>query len=114
MQTKKTIQLCKANVVHKFVKDKGAEMLIKLIEMCKERIGSYENIATRLDVAPTVISDWKAKRRKPTPLHICQMAEIAKLNVAETLFIVMQELDEENAKSWEIWRPYVYKLSIWQ
>lgn len=81
-------------------------MLKDLIEMCKDRIGSYENLSSRLDIAPTVISDWKAGRRKPTPYHVCQMAEIARLNVAETLFIVMQELDKEHAKSWEIWRPY--------
>ena len=81
-------------------------MLLKLIEMCKDKKGSYENMAARLNIAPTVISDWKAGRRKPTPLHICQMAEIARLNVADTLFLVMQELDKDNAKSWEIWRPY--------
>ncbi|USI87846.1 hypothetical protein LZ086_07625 [Acinetobacter johnsonii] len=38
-------------------------MLNDLIEMCKERLGSYEKLSWKLEIAPTVISDWKARRK---------------------------------------------------
>lgn len=47
-------------------------MLNDLIEMCKERLGSYEKLSWKLEIAPTVISDWKAKEENPTLFKSCK------------------------------------------
>ena len=44
-------------------------MLKDIIELNKARFGSYEKLAERLDIDPTVICHWKAGRRKPTTVH---------------------------------------------
>ncbi len=78
-------------------------MLVDLIELNKKRLGSYEKLAEKMDVLPPVISDWKAGRRKPTPFHICQMAEIVGYNPLDTLGEVQAEIDSENADKWKSW-----------
>ena len=50
-------------------------MLKDIIELNKVRFGSYEKLAERLDIDPTVICNWKAGRRKPNHLQIMQMAD---------------------------------------
>ena len=81
-------------------------MLNDLIEMCKERLGSYEKLSWKLEIAPTVISDWKAKRRKPNAFQVMQMAEIVGFDQYQTLCLVMEEVDTKNAEQWKKWRPY--------
>ena len=81
-------------------------MLNDLIEMCKERLGSYEKLPWKLEIAPTVISDWKAKRREPNAFQVMQMAEIVGFDKYQTLCLVMEEIDTRNAELWKKWRPY--------
>ncbi len=81
-------------------------MLIELIERARWKAGSYKEVAKRMNVDPVILSKIKSGERKPTALDICQLADIAELNVAETLFSVMEKLDTDNAELWKIWRPY--------
>ena len=82
------------------------KMLKELIEAGKERFGSYEKLACRLDVLPPVISDWKAGRKKPNTIQVMQMAEFVGFDQLQTLCLVMQEIDMKNAELWKKWRPY--------
>ena len=52
------------------------------------------------------LSDFKHGTRIPSTLNICQLADIAELNVAETLFQILEKLDTEHAELYRIWRPY--------
>ena len=81
-------------------------MLNDLIEKCKERLGSYEKLAWELEVDPTVISNWKSKRRKPNTIQVMQMAEFVGFDQYQTLCLVMEEIDIKNAELWRKWRPY--------
>ena len=81
-------------------------MLKDLIESCKERLGSYEKLAWALEIDPTVISNWKAEKRKPNTLQIMQMAEIVGFDKYQTLCLIMEEIDTKNAEQWRKWRPY--------
>ena len=81
-------------------------MLNDLIERCKIHLGSYEKLSWKLEVAPSVISDWKGKRKKPNAIQIMQMAEIVGFDKYQTLCLVMEEIDIKNAELWRKWRPY--------
>ena len=81
-------------------------MLKDIIEMNKLRFGSYEKLAEKLDIDPTVICHWKAGRRKPTTTQIMQMADFIGYEPLHVLCIVMAELDTEHKTLWEKWRPY--------
>ena len=81
-------------------------MLKDLIELNKVRFGSYEKLAERLDIDPTVICNWKAGRRKPTTTQIMKMADFIGYEPLHVLCIVMAELDTEHKTLWEKWRPY--------
>jgi hypothetical protein len=81
-------------------------MLKDIIEMCKMRFGSYEKMAEKMDIDPTVICHWKAGRRKPNTIQIMQMAEFVGFDKYQTLCLVMEEIDETNAEIWKNWRPY--------
>ena len=81
-------------------------MLKELIEKCKERFGSYEKLAWELEISPTLISDWKAKRKKPNTIQVMQMAEFVGFDKYQTLCLVMEEIDTKNAELWKKWRPY--------
>ncbi len=81
-------------------------MLKELIESGKERLGTYEKLAWALEVSPTLISDWKGKRKKPNAIQIMQMAEIVGFDKYQTLCLVMEEVDTKNAELWKKWRPY--------
>ena len=78
-------------------------MLKDLVEQAGNTIGSYKELAERLNTYPFIISEWKAGRRKPTPYNICYMAEIVGLNPLETLAEIQAELDIENASYWKKW-----------
>ena len=81
-------------------------MLKDLIELNKVRFGSYEKLAERLDIDPTVICNWKAGRRKPNHLQIMQMADFVGYDKFHVLCLVMEEIDSKNADLWKNWRPY--------
>ena len=85
---------------------RGQKMLKELIESGKERLGTYEKLAWALEVSPTLISDWKGKRKKPNAIQIMQMAEIVGFDKYQTLCLVMEEIDIKNAELWRKWRPY--------
>ena len=81
-------------------------MLKDIIELCKVRFGSYEKLAERLDIDPTVISHWKTGKRKPNQLQIMQMADFIGYDKFHVLCLVMEEVDKKNADLWRNWRPY--------
>lgn len=81
-------------------------MLIDIIELNKKRFGSYEKLAERLDIDPTVICHWKAGRRKPTKTQVMQMADFIGFEPLQVLCLVMEELDNEHKDLWRKWRPY--------
>ena len=81
-------------------------MLKDIIELCKIRFGSYEKLAWELDLTPSVISDWKAGRRKPNHLQVMQMADFIGYDKYHVLCLVMEEIDTKNAELWKKWRPY--------
>ena len=68
-------------------------MLKDIIELNKARFGSYEKLAERLDIDPTVICHWKAGRRKPNHLQIMQMADFIGYDKFHVLCLVMEEID---------------------
>lgn len=78
----------------------------RLIELARLEEGSYKKVAEKMEISNTRISEWKNGKFRPEAKTILQLAEIAGLNPAETLFEVMQELDKENAHLWKKWRPY--------
>ena len=81
-------------------------MLKDIIELCKVRFGTYEKLAWELDVSPTLISDWKHKRKKPNALQVMQMADFVGYDKFHVLCLVMEEIDSKNADLWKNWRPY--------
>ena len=81
-------------------------MLKDIIELCKIRFGSYEKMAEKLDLDPTVISHWKTGKRKPNHIHIMQMADFIGYDKYHVLCLVMEEIDTKNAELWRSWRPY--------
>ena len=81
-------------------------MLKDIIELCKIRFGSYEKMAEKLDLDPTVISHWKTGKRKPNHIHIMQMADFIGYDRYHVLCLVMEEIDTKNAELWRSWRPY--------
>ena len=87
-------------------KCKGAKMLKDLIELCKVKFRSYNNLAKKLGVSPSYISEWKSGVRNPTPAQIVQMAEFIGYEPVQVLFYVMEEIDSKNADLWKKWRPY--------
>ncbi len=80
--------------------------LIDLIDRARWKAGSYKAVAERMGISPTRLSDIKSGNKSASPLVICQLADIAELNVPETLFKIMEKLDTDNAELWRIWRPY--------
>ncbi len=80
--------------------------LYELIDKAKRKSGSNIKVAEIMDINPQRLSDWKHGRRKPEAGEIMQLAVIAELNPAETLFQIMEKLDTEHAELWRIWRPY--------
>ena len=81
-------------------------MLKDLIELCKVKFRSYNNLAKKLGVSPSYISEWKSGVRNPTPAQIVQMAEFIGYEPVQVLFYVMEEIDSKNADLWKKWRPY--------
>ena len=90
----------------KVSKSIGEKMLLDIIELCKSRLGSYEKLAEKLDLDPTVISHWKTGKRKPNHVHIMQMADLIGFEPYHVLCLVMEEIDTKNAELWKKWRPY--------
>lgn len=80
--------------------------IYELIDKAKRQLGSNKIVAEQLNINAQRLSDWKHDRRKPEPAEILQLANIAGLNPAETLFQIMEKLDKDNAELWRIWRPY--------
>ena len=78
-------------------------MLKDLIEIGRYKLGSYEKLALKLGIRPSIISEWKAGNRKPDPFKICYMAEIAGLNPLDTLAKVQAEIDSERSSYWLNW-----------
>jgi transcriptional regulator with XRE-family HTH domain len=60
--------------------------LVDLIDRAGWKAGSYKAVAERMGISPTRWSDIKRRTKKPSTLNICQLADIAELNVVETLF----------------------------
>ncbi|MCU4414260.1 helix-turn-helix transcriptional regulator [Acinetobacter sp. WU_MDCI_Axc73] len=81
-------------------------MLVELVDRAKWKAGSQKELAKMLGIATTRLSEIKHGTRKPEPAIILQLAVIAELNPAETLFQIMEKLDTDNAELWRIWRPY--------
>ncbi len=79
-------------------------MIKELIEKAKFSLGSYEKLAEATGVRPSVVSEWKAGKRKPDAFKICYMAEIAGLNPLDTLAEVQAEIDKDNSSYWNKWR----------
>ena len=80
--------------------------LIELIDKARLKAGSYKAIAEKMGISAARISEYKNGTVKPSTFVICQLADIAELNVAETLFQILEKLDIENAELYRIWRPY--------
>ncbi len=81
-------------------------MLNELLEIAKERLGSYGDVAKKLGATPSRIADWRNGACKPSVYQICLLAEIAELNVADTLFQTLKSLDTQHAEAYEFWRPH--------
>lgn len=81
-------------------------MLRELIELNKKKFRTYDNLAKRLGVYPSYISEWKSGVRTPTTTQIMQMADFVGYNPLQVLCIVMEDLDEEHKELWNKWRPY--------
>ena len=80
--------------------------LIDLIDRARWKAGSYKAVAEKMGINSTRLSEYKNGTRNPSAFVICQLADIAELNVSETLFQIMEKLDTDNAELWKIWRPY--------
>ena len=80
--------------------------LIDLIDRARWKAGSYKAVAEKMGINSTRLSEYKNGTRNPSAFVICQLADIAELNVSETLFQIMEKLDTDNAELWRIWRPY--------
>lgn len=80
--------------------------LIDLIDRARWKEGSYKAVAEKMGITAGRLSDFKHGNRTPSTLNICQLADIAGLDVAETLFKILEKLDTEHAELYRIWRPY--------
>ncbi len=80
--------------------------LVDLIDRARWKAGSYKAVAEKMGISAGRLSDFKHGNRIPSTLNICQLADIAELNVAETLFQILEKLDTEHAELYRIWRPY--------
>lgn len=72
-----------------------------LIEAAKKQVGSYQEIAARLNVKPPRISEMKKGTYKASAEQICELAVMAGLPEVTTLRDVQKETDPEAAKTWE-------------
>ena len=72
----------------------------RLIDLARLEVGSYKEIAKRLDTSNVRVTHWKNGRNEPTPFEIFKMAEMARLEPEKTFYEVMQEVDKENEKYW--------------
>jgi hypothetical protein len=71
-----------------------------LIELAKEKAGSYGALASMLDCHQNRITDWKNGTRKPDAGKIACMAACAGLPVLETVADIESQLDEINSHVW--------------
>ncbi len=80
----------------------------QLIEVAASQIGGQESLANGLGMHKQRITDWKAGRRRPEAAEIAYLADIAGLNVLETVAEIEAQLSERHSKVWlkalEDWR----------
>lgn len=72
-------------------------MLKDLIDMNRDKFGSYEKLVIKLNISPSAISEWKAKRRDPTEIQIMQMANFIGYNPLQVLCVVMKRINKNNS-----------------
>ncbi len=72
----------------------------RLIDLARLEVGSYKEVAKKLDTSGVRITHWKNGRNEPTAYEIYRMAEIARLEPEQTFYEVMAEIDKDNADYW--------------
>lgn len=75
--------------------------LTELIDAAKTKVGTLGQLAEKLDISPSRISDWKKGSYKPSATVIALLAEIAELPVLETLAEVEAQLHPEVSAVWQ-------------
>lgn len=71
-----------------------------LIEAAKQQVGSYQEIASRLNVKPPRISEMKKGTYKASAEQIVELAEMAGLPAVSTLVEVQRETNPDAAETW--------------
>ena len=81
----------------------------ELIHRAKKAKGSLGNVAKEIGIHQSILSEWKAGRRKPDANEIAYLAECAGLPVLETVAEVQANLSADSRYA-PIWKAALGKL----
>lgn len=95
--------MVKANITKFTVNVKGSKMLSKLIRMAEAKAGSQQNLSKKFNIDYRRLGEFKAKKKFPKDLLVCQLADFVGLNPIETMIAIKKEQEPENAELWESW-----------
>lgn len=71
-----------------------------LIDQAKQQKGSINAVAEEMGINPCRLSDWKAGRRKPEAGEVAVLADMARLQVLETVAEIETQLRPAYARVW--------------
>ncbi len=75
--------------------------IAELLDAAKRKQGQLQIVAQKMQVAHTTLSNWRARRSKPSATEIAMLAELAELPIFETLAEVERDLEGAKASIWD-------------
>ncbi len=89
------------NITKITVNVKRLKMLSKLIKLAEIKAGSQQNLAKKFKIDYRRLGEFKAEKKFPKDIVICQLADFVGLNPLQTLIEIKKQEEPENANYWQ-------------